>query len=302
MRQPLAKVGAQPTGEEHWAQKGDVRLYLWRKRLAPAQGGTPLVLVHGSSLSALPSYDLQVPGQADYSMMDWFARQGYDVWTLDHEGYGRSTSTERNADIACGVEDLRVAVRLIRQVTRARQVALYGLSSGSLRVGAYAGAEPDAVSHLVLDAFVYTGAGSPTLAKRKEGLEFFRTHSRRPIDRDFIMGIFTRDKPGTTDPAVAVAVADAQLGYGDSVPTGTYLDMTQNLPVVDPRAIRAPTLIVRGEHDGIASMEDLLEFFRLLPVSDKQIAVLPGLAHSSQLGVHRHRMWRSVHAFLRRDA
>jgi pimeloyl-ACP methyl ester carboxylesterase len=291
-----------PVGEEHWAQKGDVRLFLWRKRLAEPTMGPPLLLVHGSSLSALPSYDLVVPGHPDYSMMDWFAREGFDVWTLDHEGYGRSTVTESNADIACGVEDLRAAVLLIRNVTGTRKLSLYGLSSGSLRAAAYAAAEPGSVSHLVLDAFVYTGEGSPTLAKRKEGLEFFRTHNRRPIDREFIKGIFTRDKPGTTEPAVAEAVAEAQLVFGDSVPTGTYLDMTQNLPVVDPRAIRAPTFIVRGEHDGIASMEDLLEFFRLLPGNDKQIAVLPELAHSTQLGVHRHRMWEAVRAFLRRNA
>jgi pimeloyl-ACP methyl ester carboxylesterase len=298
---PAANPRPEPVGEEHWARKGDVRLHLWRKRCAPAPGRAALVLVHGSSLSALPSFDLTVPGHPDYSMMDWFARAGFDVWTLDHEGYGRSTITAGNADIACGIEDLRAAVPVILAQTGAERLSLYGISSGSLRAGGYAAAEPHRVAHLVLDAFVWTGRDSPTLSKRKEGLEFFRTHARRPIDRAFITGIFTRDKEGTTESAVAQACADAQLAYGDSVPTGTYLDMTQNLPLVDPRKITAPTLIVRGEHDGIATMEDLLEFYRLLPGNDKQIAVLPDLAHSSQLGVYRHRMWRTMEAFLTRD-
>ena len=52
---------------EYWAHKGDVKLNIWRKRVgAPAAGATPLpvlFLVHGSSMSARSSYDLQVPGQ-----------------------------------------------------------------------------------------------------------------------------------------------------------------------------------------------------------------------------------------------
>lgn len=74
--------------------------------------------------------------------------------------------------------------------------------------------------------------------------------------------------------------------------------MTTKLPVVDPAQITCPTLIVRGEHDGIASIEDILDFFRLLPTGDKRFAVLPGLAHSTPLGIHRKRMWETVEQFL----
>ena len=73
---------------------GDVRLYLYRKRLgAPQPGEAPrpvLFMVHGSSNSGRPSFDLEVPGKGEYSLMNVFARWGYDVWTMDHEGYGRS--------------------------------------------------------------------------------------------------------------------------------------------------------------------------------------------------------------------
>lgn len=285
-------------GEEHWARKGDSSLFLWRKHLPDGTKGLPLVLVHGSSLSALPTFDLTVPGHPDHSMMDWLARAGFDVWTVDHECYGRSTMTSGNADIATGVADLRAAVAKIREVTGAPQVKLYGLSSGALRAGGYAAAEPDAVARLALDAFVWTGKDSPTLAKRKEGIGFFLSHNRRPIDREFIRSIFTRDKEGTTEAAVAAACADAQIEYGDSVPTGTYVDMCMNLPVVDPVKISAATLIIRGEHDGIATMEDSLGFFALLPTSDKQISIVPGLAHSTPHGVHRHRMWRTLRNFM----
>ncbi len=86
----------------------------------------------------------------------------------------------------------------------------------------------------MLEAFTYTGKGSPTLGKRGEQTEFYRTHNRRTRDEAMILSIFTRDKPGTSDPRVAPAIAKAEMPNGDTVPTGTYLDMTANLPLVDP--------------------------------------------------------------------
>jgi non-heme chloroperoxidase len=302
----MTDEAAAVAGEEHRARKGAVSLYMWRKRAARANdtgaARPPLVLVHGSSLSALPTFDLEVPGHADYSMMDWFARRGWDVWTLDHEAYGRSTITDSNSDIACGVDDLRAATDVVRDVTGATGVHLYGLSSGALRAAAFAQAEPERVARLVLDAFVWTGEGSPTLTKRRAGVESFKANNRRPIDRDFIASIFTRDRPGTSDHAVIDACAKAQLAYADSVPTGTYLDMTTKLPLVDPAEISAPTLIVRGEHDGIATIEDLLGFFRLLPTGDKRLAVLPDLAHVTPLGLKRQLLWITMANFLAPEA
>ncbi len=287
-------------GKEYWARKGEVSLFLWRKQCASAgPGRPPLVLVHGSSMSALPCFDLQVPGVPDYSFMDWLARRGHDVWTLDHEGYGKSTITDSNSDVACGVEDLKVAVDLIKRETGAAKLNFYGLSSGALRASSYAEARPENVERLVLDGFVWTGEGSPTLAKRREGVAEFRAHNRRPITRASIESIFTRDHPGTSEPAVMTACAEAQLAYADSVPTGTYLDMTTRLPLVDPARVLAPTLVVRGKHDGIATEEDLAAFFVRLPNADKQYTVLPDLAHVTPLGTKRHRLWESVDAFLR---
>jgi len=59
------------------------------------------------------------------------------------------------------------------------------------------------------------------------------------------------------------------------------LDMCANLPVVDPARITAPTIVMRGQFDGIASFEDLMDFFARLPNPDKQFAVMPGIAHAS---------------------
>lgn len=287
---------------EYWAQKGNVALYMFRKRLGapkPGEAAKPvLFMVHGSSNAGRSSYDLSVPGHGEYSMMNVFAQYGFDVWTMDHEGYGRSTVTDGNSDIASGVEDLKAATAVLVRETGRQKFHFFGESSGALRAGAFAMARPEQVDRLVLEAFTWTGEGSPTLSKRAEALEFYRTHNRRKRDREMIRSIFTRDKPGTSDPAVAEALADAELPFGDSVPTGTYLDMTANLPVVDPTKVKAPVLILRGEYDGIATEEDLLNFYRRLPNPDRQFTLLAGAAHAIGLGLNRHQMWYVVRTFL----
>jgi pimeloyl-ACP methyl ester carboxylesterase len=290
-----------PVRSDYTVKKGEVSLAVYRKHLPPGPGtpGRPvLFLAHGSSNSALSSFDLTVPGKGEYSTMNVFARLGFDVWTMDHENYGRSSRTDGNSDIASGVADLIAATELVIGETGRERMHFMGESSGALRAAAFAMARPERVDRLVLNAFTYTGRNSPTLAKRAEQVEYFRTHNRRLRDRAMIRSIFTRDHPGTSDPAVAEALADAELIHGEEVPTGTYLDMTANLPVVDPLRVQAPVMILRGEHDGIASEDDLLDFFRQLPNPDRQFVVLPGAAHALVFGHNRHQLWHVVEGFL----
>ena len=270
-------------GTEHWATKGGIRLFLWRK--APAAGvalkGTVL-FVHGSSMASQPTFDLQVPGRPDSSVMDWFAARGFDTWCLDNEGYGRSDKTRPiNFDIANGADDLACASEFVCKQTGQRKLLVYGISSGALKAALFAGRHPERVARLALDAFVWTGEGSPTLAERRKRLSEFQSKNRRPIDRAFVRSIFARDHPGTADEATVEAFADAILALDDSVPTGTYVDMCSKLPLVDPAKLTVPTLIMRGQWDGIAAVDDLLEFFKRLPDPDKQFCVMPGISHAS---------------------
>jgi pimeloyl-ACP methyl ester carboxylesterase len=268
-------------GTAHWASKGDVQLFLWRKRPAAAPKGT-ILFVHGSSMASQPTFDLQVPGRPDSSVMDWFAARGFDTWCLDNEGYGRSDKKRPiNFDIANGADDLAAASEFIFNQTKERKLLVYGISSGALKAAVFAQRHPERTARLALDAFVWTGEGSPTLTERRKRLPEFLSRNRRPIDRAFVQSIFTRDHPGTADAATVSAFADAILALDDSVPTGTYVDMCSKLPLVDPARLSAPTLVMRGQYDGIAGMDDLIEFFKRLPNPHKQFCVMPGISHAS---------------------
>src|SRR3954471_3204462 len=271
-------------GTEHWTTKDDVKLFLWNKVADdPAKTRGTILFVHGSSMASQPTFDLDVPGRPDSSAMEYFARQGYDCWCVDMEGYGRSTKNrDNNAPISLGADDCFAAAQYIQKLRNSdRPFLVYGISSGALRAGLFAERHPEMVDRLALDAMVWTGEGSPTLAERRKKLPEFLTINRRPMSKAFIHSVFDRDHPDTAERNVIEAFAEAVVALDDSVPTGTYVDMCSKLPVVDPEKITVPTLIMRGQHDGIASMDDLLKFFEKLPNPDKQFTVMSGISHAS---------------------
>jgi pimeloyl-ACP methyl ester carboxylesterase len=249
-------------------------------------------------MASQPTFDLTVPGRADSSAMDYFACLGYDTWTMDNEGYGRSDKNRlQNNDISNGADDLAAGSQYILEKTGAKKLLVYGISSGALKAALFAQRHPERVARIALDAFVWTGEGSPTLEERKKKLPQFINVNRRPIDRKFVHSIFERDHPGTADDATINAFADAILALDDSVPTGTYVDMCSKLPLVDPAKLTVPAIVMRGEYDGIAGFDDLVEFFKRLPNADKQFAVMAGISHASFQQKNYRVVYHILHAF-----
>ena len=270
-------------GHEHWVSKGDVKLFMWEKKASPKvpHAGT-IFFVHGSSMASQPTFDLSVPGRPYSSVMDWFTERGFDTWTMDNEGYGRSSKhRDIKCDISNGADDLAAGTAYVLQRNGGKPLLMYGISSGALKAGLFAQRHPERVARIALDAFVWKGTDSPTLEQRRKKLPEFISRNRRPIDRAFVHSIFNRDHPGTADDATIEAFADAILTLDDSMPTGTYVDMCSKLPLLDPQKLLVPTLVMRGEFDGIASFEDLIDYYKLLPNTNKQFVMMQGISHAS---------------------
>ena len=117
-------------------------------------------------------------------------------------------------------------------------------------------------------AFTYKGTESPRL-KRAEQLRYFRTHNMRKArsrhDRGYFHTRQTRDhRPWRSGKILADVELHRRAG------TGTYLDMTANLPV---RLIQEVWLLSklsspRRRYDGIATVEDLFDFYGSFPHGD----------------------------------
>ncbi|MBL8210092.1 MAG: alpha/beta fold hydrolase [Bryobacterales bacterium] len=171
----------------------------------------PVVLfIHGAGTPAEVAFD--VPYQ-DYSWMAYLAKAGYDVFSMDMTGYGRSTrpalmndqrnlSKEQQAQFRatpCAVGEARVTtmesdwhdigtvVDYVRSLRGVAKVNLVGWSQGGPRAGGYAAKNPDKVGRLVLLAPAYF-SGRPTGAPPAGAMNRqapFNTQSRADLDANW---------------------------------------------------------------------------------------------------------------------
>ena len=179
----------------------------------------------------------------------------------------------------------------------------YGISSGALRAALFAERHPERVARLALDAFVWTGEGAPTLVAAAQ--EAARSSSPRSAARSIARSSIRSSSatiPTAPSKRVVDAFADAILALDDSMPNGTYIDMCSKLPINDPAKITMPTLVLRGQYDGIAGFDDLVEFFKRLPNPDKQFSVLAGISHASFQQKNYRMVYHILHAYFTQPA
>jgi pimeloyl-ACP methyl ester carboxylesterase len=146
-------AGANPIhGEDHYVMRDGLRIYLWEKHKAGLEGtfannGKVALLVHGGTWSGRPLFDLQI---RDYSLMDFLAENGYDVWAIDLHGYGRSDKTDKDwTDSHSAAADIAAAVGYITRLRGVTKINLLGCSAGTQRAGVFAMENPDKVRKLV---------------------------------------------------------------------------------------------------------------------------------------------------------
>ena len=86
--------GGEIWSAEYWAKKGDVKLISWRKRHRCAEIGRSGAAraVSGAWLLGLVAFFLRshCAGQGRIFDDERVRSRGYDVWTMDHDGYGYS--------------------------------------------------------------------------------------------------------------------------------------------------------------------------------------------------------------------
>ena len=118
---------------EHWTTSNGKKLFLAEKRSVTQPAKGTILLVHGSSMGS-QGFDLDIPGDPDASILDWFACRGYNIWRMDFLGYGRSDKpADHLATVAQGVPDLLAATDYIFKTANTGPLNLIGFSSGALR-------------------------------------------------------------------------------------------------------------------------------------------------------------------------
>lgn len=267
---------------EHWVERGGVRLYVREKYVGSPDGKTLVVLAHGSATAGRESFDLQVPGKPSYSLMDFLAAEGFDVFAPDIRGFGRSTRPETHVTTEEASQDLEAVVASVLELRGSRKVDLLGWSWGTLYGGMFVMAHPEAVEKYV--SYAQMHVDSPDIARRRPRIEAFRKSPYVTIPEAGWKPRFSSMTPAeANDPAVVDAYARAAAQVERQTTTGPQLDMVTIMPLVHPRLVRVPTMMIHGEHDDVADLDGLLPFFRQLPNPYKRYVVVPAAGHMMHL-------------------
>jgi len=287
-----------------------------------ARGGAGVVLfVHGAGTPAEVAFDVPT---ADYSWMAYLANAGFDTFSMDTTGYGRSTRPSPMNDpcnlaaaqqkqfvptlipgpcqptfpsaattIASDWNDIDAVVDYLRTLRGADRVSMVAWSLGGPRAGGYAGQHPDKVRKLVLLAPAYNRMAADTPPAQPPAGTAMNTQSRMEFIANWDRQVGCPDQ---YDAGVSDAVWSQMA---DSDPVGaTWGPGVRRAPQTTSWGwngtmvgkTQTPTLMVAGVHDKQVNPARVRELYADLAAREKVFVDLACSSHNA--------MWEKNHLLL----
>jgi pimeloyl-ACP methyl ester carboxylesterase len=281
-----------------------------------------VLFVHGAGTPAEVAFD--VPYK-DYSWMAYLASAGFDVFSMDATGYGRSTRPPMMNDpcnlapeqqtafvptllsapcgpsyphqlttIASDWDEVGAVVDYVRTLRHVDRVSLVAWSLGGPRSGGFASRHPDKVQKLVLlaPAFNRTASSSAPAkvpadgaAMNKQSREDFTTNWDRQV------GCADQYEPAVSETVWSKMLESDPVGatWGPGVrrAPGTTV-WGWNAEVVSK--LQVPTLMVTGAHDKQVPPDRVRELYADLGSRHKVFVDLACSSHNA--------MWEKNHTLL----
>ena len=307
----------------HSADPG-IDLYIRNKHPAGVTAYAPdriLLYVHGATYPSETAFDLPLNG---LSMMDYIARQGWDVYLVDVRGYGGSTRPAAMdapaaegkpfADTADAVRDVGAAVDHILARRHVAKIDLMGWSWGTATMGAYTAQHNDKVARLVLYAPMWLFESAPLLGGDKT-LGAYRVVTREEAKQRWLKGVTPEQAAGLIPPGWFEQWADATWATDPTAaatgklraPNGVIADVRAywmaGKPYYDPADIRVPTLLIHAEWDAdLPSYQARAYFAKLTHTPYKRFVELGEGTHTIIMEKNRRQLFAVVEAFLTEPA
>lgn len=179
-------------------------------------------------------------------------------------------------------KDLNAVVDYVLNLRDIKSINLVGWSWGTQYGGMFVMAHPDKVAKYA--SYAQMHIDSPDIARRRPNLEAFRKNPYVTIPEAMWKPRFYSMTPAdANDSDVIDSFAKAAVAVETKTPTGPQLDMVTLMPMVNPRLITVPTMVIHGEYDDVADMDGLLPFFRQLPNPYKRYVIVPDAGHMMHL-------------------
>lgn len=294
-----------------------------------------VLFVHGAGTPAEVAFDVPHEG---YSWMAHLAEAGFDVFSMDMTGYGRSTrpyamndpcnldaeqraavfggpavdcasssgSRSELTTIATDWADIDAVVEHLRRLRQVARVSLIGWSLGGPRAGGYAAQHPEKINRLVLLAPAYSRdlpAERPSSPSSDGAM--MTAQSRADFDTNWDRQVGCADQ---YDPAVSTAVWREMLA---SDPVGaTWGPGVRRAPRTAVwgwnqamvRNTSTPTLLVAAAHDAQIAAERVRDLYEDLGAREKVLIDLGCASHNAMWERAHRELFRASLAWLRDGA
>jgi pimeloyl-ACP methyl ester carboxylesterase len=280
--------------------------------------GRVVLFVHGAGTPAEVAFDVPF---GDYSWMAYLAKEGFDVFSMDTTGYGRSTrpapmndpcnlSEEQQQQfvpslmpapckpsypgqlttIASDWHDIDAVVDYIRTLRSVPKVSLVAWSLGGPRAGGYAAQHPEKVNKVVLLAPAYNRDAPAEAPPLPRPGTVFNTQSRSEFDAnwDRQIGCENQVDPRVRDAVWAEMLASDPVGakWGSGVrraPSTTTWGFNKAMI----GGIKTPTLMIAAVHDRQVTPDRVRTAYDDLGATDKVLIDLGCASHNA--------MWETNH-------
>jgi pimeloyl-ACP methyl ester carboxylesterase len=305
----------------HVPSEDGIHIYIRNTRPADLTSFRPertLLFVHGATYPSDTMFDLKIDGE---SWMDFIARHGYDVYSMDVRGYGRSTrppEMDRPARDSSpvvttddGVRDFGAVIDHIRERRGIPRVILMGWSWGTVIAGAFAAANPDKVERLVMYAPLWLRR-IPGGLRVDSQMGAYRTVTFEAAKQRWLNGVAPSRQQDLIPPGVLEAWCNANM-EADPVgaklappavraPNGLLVDAFKyweaDTRYYDPSAITAPTLLVVGDWDVDTPAYMAQAILTRLGSPQKRLVIIGEGTHHLMLERNRRQIFREIQVFL----
>lgn len=288
----------------------------------PAAPEGVILFVHGAGTPAEVAFD--APYQ-DYSWMAFLARAGYDVFSMDMTGYGRSTRPAAMNDpcnlareqqvlfvpgllsapcpapygqqmttIASDWNDIGAVVDHLLALRNVSQLNMVAWSLGGPRAGGYTAQHPDKVRRLVLlaPAFNRNGAAEPPAMTPAKGITFnTQSHDEFVANWERQVGCADQIDPAASDAVWADMLLSDPVGatWGTGVRRAPGVTSWGWNPAVVAK-MKTPVLAIAGAHDKQVPPDRVRDLIADLGSSEKVFADLACSSHNA--------LWERNHLLL----
>jgi len=280
------------------------------------------LFIHGAGTPAEVAFD--VPYQ-DYSWMAYLAQAGYDVFSMDMTGYGRSTrpaamndpcnlAREQQAAFVPGLisapcvasyahqmttlasdwHDIDAVVDRVRALRHVEKLNILAWSLGGPRSAGYAAQHPDKVAKLVLLAPAYNRAAQAEApAQVPSNGTAMNTQSREEfiVNWDRQVGCADQYEGAARDSVWSEMIASDPVGatWGSGVRRAPQVT-TWGWTTAVVAKTQIPTLMVSGAHDKQVNPDRVRELYTDLGSPKKVFVDLACSSHNA--------MWEKNHLLL----